>query len=465
MPLRALFRPSLSKRLLLALMLAFVLIWGALFAWFVVTALWRGSGDIDTHLAGTAQALVDTLEEAGNPQEAARLMAALEAIQRRQIAFARAAGEKTGLDVYFAAYDAQGRPVHLARDMPALELSGLVAGYHGLSDGQHPWHVITAASANYRVHILDRVDLRRREVFREVAPDLLGYVALAFVIVLVAALLAIRTGLAPLRRLSAWVAARRPDDLSPLDLPVKHRELLPLSYALNTLLARARAAIAREQSFTQDAAHELRTPLAVIGAQAHVLARAANEAERQAAAERLQAALERASRVSGQLLALAQLEGTAMQQSGSLELMAAISEAIADFSARDRLEAMEFALDGPDALRVQAQAPALRSILDNLFDNAARHGHARHMDVAVSAEADRVRVTFRDDGRGIAAGDRERIFERFHRGHDNGAPGAGLGLTIARQAAEGMGGDLVLGESTPGGGTVFELRLRTAESA
>lgn len=95
--------------------------------------------------------------------------------------------------------------------------------------------------------------------------------------------LAVRSGLRPLSRLSSTIAARREDDLAPLDISAPHAELSPLVQALDGLMRRVRARLARERAFVHDAAHELRTPLAVISAQAAVLAKADNRQAHDAA--------------------------------------------------------------------------------------------------------------------------------------------------------------------------------------
>jgi len=107
---------------------------------------------------------------------------------------------------------------------------------------------------------------------RDLAPSL----ALAFPFVVLPVWLAIRQGLRPLRRLSGRLAQRHADDLSSLDIDLKYAELQPVVSAFNALLLKLRDKVQRERAFVQDAAHELRTPMAVIAAQAHVLTRAAS---------------------------------------------------------------------------------------------------------------------------------------------------------------------------------------------
>ena len=460
--LRGMLQPSLRKRLTLVLTLDFVLVWGVLFGWLSYEALSRESGDFDKQLLRIVNAMGDTLQAFDSKQEIQLVMQALHDIDQRtrEAAAAQSTEGTSRFEVYFLVTTALGEPVYHTPGSPRLPLQDLPSGFSTLHQDGFDWHVVVGQSPGYRVYALDRADLRRSAVLGDLAPELVAYVVLAFIIVLSTILLAVRRGLAPLQTLSARIAARSPDDLSPIDMPIRHRELRPIGEALDTLLARARKALTREKAFIQDAAHELRTPLAVISAQAHLLAGILDTEARRKAVAQLGRALDRASRVTGQLLNLAQLEGSALVVPGSLDLMLVISEAIADFTQRWESSSVDYALTGPDKVLVAADKLALRSILDNLIDNAVRHGDARHIEIEVVPEQRQVKVLVIDDGCGIADTERQRIFERFHRGRSTTGSGAGLGLTIARQAAEQMGGSLQLVTSEKTQGTVFELRLQ-----
>ncbi len=100
---------------------------------------------------------------------------------------------------------------------------------------------------------------------------LVPYLLLASPIVLLAVWLSVRNGLRPLQQLADRIRRRTAGDLQPVGFDARHRELRPLVQALDALLGQARAQLQRERAFVQDAAHEMRTPLAVISAQAHVL--------------------------------------------------------------------------------------------------------------------------------------------------------------------------------------------------
>ena len=123
--------------------------------------------------------------------------------------------------------------------------------------------------------------------------DLTGPILLAFPLVLVPLWVTVRRGIRPVRDLARRLEQRDGGDLSPLALDMRYAELQPLATAFDAMLERLRNHVRRERAFVQDAAHELRTPMAAIAAQAHVLARAPDAAQRRHAEEALDHALAR----------------------------------------------------------------------------------------------------------------------------------------------------------------------------
>ncbi|WP_201091021.1 sensor histidine kinase [Thiocystis minor] len=456
--------PSLAGRLLLALAGAFLFVWIGLFVFFAVSALLRETGEIDTQLMDLAEAINATLDEIPTDEEAQTVTRAVAAISRRQIA-ARL-GEKTAerLSARLVVLRASGELLYRAPDAPDIDYAALSAGFSTRQTAGQVWRLLVARSERWTTLLADPERHRRDAVLEGLGLELAGYVLAALVLVLAVMWFAVRRGLAPLRQLSDVVAARAPGDLSPLGIGVRHRELRPLVDALETLMARQSAALARESAFVHDAAHELRTPLAALGAQVHVLTQAEAAATRQEAAQRLAAILERVSRIAWQLLRLAQLDDSA---GGSplapLDLMPLIADAVADQDERARSLGIELSLVGPERASALADPLALRGLMDNLLDNALRHGGSGgHVEIQVESLEDHVRVSVTDDGPGIPEAERGPVFERFRRGRLAVAPGAGLGLTIVRQAAQRMGGEVVLTEGPGNRGCRFEVKLRWA---
>lgn len=274
--------------------------------------------------------------------------------------------------------------------------------------------------------------------------------------------------MAPLRALSeAAGGVQAASDLSRrLPAPGARDELAQLAAVLNGMLGRLEAAFSRERRFTADVAHELRTPLTVMRGAMEVALRRERPAEayREALAQGLQAVLRLQHLVEG-MLALARLEAGQGLQLEVLELREAAREA---WQARAGLaEAQGLAWrwegEGP-ALWVQAEAVALGRVLGNLMDNALRHAQAGTVCVGVAAGA-RPQVWVADDGQGVPLEQEAAIFGRFVRLDEARASGgAGLGLAIARAAAEAMGGTLRLEANEPKGAKfILELRASAPE--
>ncbi|MEA2167428.1 MAG: hypothetical protein QOF76_728 [Solirubrobacteraceae bacterium] len=214
-------------------------------------------------------------------------------------------------------------------------------------------------------------------------------------------------------------------------------------------LAPSEAAAAREEAFLADAAHELRTPLAVVQARAERAERDGATAEDLRA---IQAAAAGAAGTVSDMLELARLDaGRALAEREALDLGALVATCVSEREGG----AVDLRLDSAAAVQVRGDERLLARAVGNLLDNALRHGGSGGVvEVAVSAEDGAGVVRVGDRGPGVAPGQRERVFERFHRG---GTGGAGLGLPIARLIAEAHGGTLTLEPDGPG--AHFTLRL------
>jgi len=291
----------------------------------------------------------------------------------------------------------------------------------------------------------------------EVGPSL----ALALPVLLLTLWLAVRSGLRPLREFTARIAAldlRR--DLAPLQLDLRYAELQPLAHAFDRLLSRLSEQRAHERASVHDAAHELRTPLAALGAHTHVLLHSPDEAGLQGAAAALLQGVERTAHLSQQLLDLARLDPAAgPAPSADFDLVELCAWVLQQAHPQARQRQVSLALDGPEHWPWHGPRHALQSLLQNLVDNGLRYG-AREVQIELSPlGAAALRLAVRDDGPGIAPELRGRMFERFWRGAHAQEPGSGLGLAIAAQAAHSLGVELRCGPGLHGRGIGFELDL------
>jgi two-component system sensor histidine kinase QseC len=301
----------------------------------------------------------------------------------------------------------------------------------------------------------------RNEVAAEIAEQLLK--PMLFALPALALLLAIAIGLAlaPLRQLARDVAERAPDRLDPLPIETLPAEVEPLVARLNSLFADIMRALENERRFTADAAHELRTPLAALKAQAQVALASVDAAERQHALNQILAGCDRATHLVAQLLTLARLDAAAPHPMQDLALRP-IAEEVLAMSAGEAIEHhCELVLRDGDA-QVRGDALLLQVLLRNLIDNALRHSGAAQVEVSIVRQVTHAVLTVSDNGRGIAEDEHERVRQRFYRGAGADSSGSGLGLSIARRVAELHGGTLDISTPASGGGVSLRLSLPLA---
>jgi two-component system, OmpR family, sensor histidine kinase QseC len=260
--------------------------------------------------------------------------------------------------------------------------------------------------------------------------------------------LATRRGLRPLNAVAELIAAREPQHLKPLEPETAPDEIRPLIESINHLFARVEKTLESERRFTADAAHELRTPLAALAAQAQVAMRARNDDERRHAFNQLVASSRRASRLVDQLLTLARLDPADAVPSGVVSLDSLAEDICAMHGALALEKNITLELDAMPAI-VSGDCDMLRILMRNLVDNAIRYTPpGGRVAVAVTATA----LSVADTGPGIPVSERERVFDRFHRLAGQDTEGSGLGLSIVARIAERHGARVELSEGDEGRG-------------
>jgi signal transduction histidine kinase len=274
----------------------------------------------------------------------------------------------------------------------------------------------------------------REEIVEALGEALVWPLAAALPALAAAIWLGIGSGLRPLRELRAQLARRGVADLAPFDNSRTPREIEPLVAELNRLFGRIEEALQRERRLTADAAHELRTPLAVLSTQAQVARRASSDALRDEALDALVAGAARAARLIEQMLMLARLESG--QVEGPLQhvdLQGLAREALAELAPRALEKNLDVALEEGSAAAADGHPALIAVLLRNLVDNAVRYTPpGGRVLVAVRAPAE---LEVLDSGPGVAAAELPRLGERFHRLAPQGESGSGLGLSIVLRIA------------------------------
>jgi len=313
------------------------------------------------------------------------------------------------------------------------------------------------------VQVAETLDGRRALARRLTVALLAGEMALVGIAILLLRP-ALGWSLRPLARLRDAVEARKgpaAPDLSPIDAGPLPLELRPLAEAFDRLLAQLDVATAATRRFTADASHQMRTPLSVLKVQIALARRGAP-----AALDEIADAAARLERRLVQLLALARAEesgASAPQERVDLREVAVrvISRRIGEV-----IEAgVELQLDAGDSpIWATGHRTLMVEIVSNLVDNAIRYNRrGGTVTVEIRTGGDGVHLCVRDDGPGIAAADRSRVFDRFVRvGRADGPDGSGLGLAVVRSAALRMGATVSLEDGAPG--LVVHLRFPNREA-
>lgn len=283
----------------------------------------------------------------------------------------------------------------------------------------------------------------------------------ALIAALIASWLVAGRALAPLKSVAGAAAdiGRTRDFGRRLPQPRSRDEVATLAGSFNWMLNRLQDAFESQRRFVADASHELRTPLTTIQGNAGLLSRgpALTDEVRTAAVTDIAEESARMARLVDRLLTLARADSGLQLSLAPTNVKPIVEEVCrqAGTLRPDRIltvDAAPVAVDGDE--------DALRQLLWILLDNALRHARST-VDVRVSAEAGWARVLVADDGPGIPASDRERVFERFYRADPSRSGGhAGLGLAIARWIVDQLHGRILAGESPSGGGAfIVDLPL------
>jgi two-component system, OmpR family, sensor kinase len=314
------------------------------------------------------------------------------------------------------------------------------------------WRVFAMLVEDNLVEVAQPIRLRgtlaAEVAFRTVLPLLILLPILAVLLWWV-----VGRGLAPLRRVAGEVAARRPEALERLSEDELPEEVAPLVESLNRLLVDLASARDAQRAFIADAAHELRTPLTALQLQLQIVERADEPQARTIALDALRDGLLRASRLVQQLLALARAEPDGATRTlalpapahsmSTVDLVALASEAVALHAelAHDRGIDLGFATPSSTSLTTEGERDDLFTLLGNLIDNALRYTpRGGRVDVMVERRDGAVALSVADDGPGIGLDERQRVFDRFHRGSAartaGDTRGSGLGLAIVKRIAE-----------------------------
>jgi two-component system sensor histidine kinase TctE len=297
-----------------------------------------------------------------------------------------------------------------------------------------------------------RADFARQIMLRMMLPQ-----AILVVLAALAVWFGVGIGLRALTAMRREIENRSHVDLSPIDEAGAPTEVQPLLRAMNDLLSRLSAALAAQQRFIADAAHQLRTPVAALKTQAELAVRQVRDGEAAATLQQLHTAAEHAARLVSQLLTLARAEPgshrSVMRQSVALEALA--RDITREWVPRALTRKIDLGFDDASAAAsISADPFLIHEMLNNLIDNAIQYTPAGgRITVRTRQQDARAILEIEDDGPGIPLDEREKVFERFYRMPGGAPEGCGLGLAIVREIAQGHQAVVTVQSGTGGRGT------------
>ncbi|WP_429249989.1 ATP-binding protein [Paraburkholderia sp. GAS333] len=348
-------------------------------------------------------------------------------------------------------------PLHAlnAWDLPVPPVSGA----RDITLGGQMYHSFTLrdTALGHTVRVFEpantRSDLVSGVASRIARPTLVALPLLALLV-----WFSIGWSLAPLKVLSNAIRSRDIHRMEPVDIGHVPTEVRPLVDAINLMLSRLLNALERERAFTADAAHELKTPLAAIKVQAQVALAEPDTALQRLAMQRVVQGVDRSARLAEQLLLLARLDVQEKLSAVPLKPATVAKNALLANERNAQQKSISVMLMGDMRAEIYAEPVLIGILLDNLLDNAIKYGRTGgNIEVAVQHADDRVQVTVRDDGPGVAADDLARLTNRFFRATGNQATGSGLGLSIVARIAEHFGASLRMGAGIGERGLAVEV--------
>ncbi len=347
-------------------------------------------------------------------------------------------------------------------DAPKIPLTADKDGFSDKTIGQQRWRVFTTYNnkAGIRTVLAERYDTRN-ELGHRIAQDDLYIMLLTFPLSGLLIWIIIGRGLDSLDRVAQEVANRAPSHLEPVNIKEVPEEIKPVLDELNKLFFRLKEGFEREKRFAADAAHELRTPLAALKAQAQVALNSNVIEEKNAALLKLIASVNRSTHIVQQLLTMSKLvpEASNINDLVPVNLVKVTQEVLAMLAPAAIEKHIELEFEPEKRTPNFAGNPTAISILiRNLVDNAIRYCKENGLVlVKVYRQNTEVVLEVSDNGPGIPKELQERVFERFFRVLGNKSPGSGLGLAIVQQISMLHNGRVALESPAEGTGLIVKV--------
>lgn len=322
-----------------------------------------------------------------------------------------------------------------------------------------PWRffVMTGGDGRLRIEVGQKFALRH-ELFFQLMGSLWLPGVLFLALVFLTTWYGLTRGLRQMVDLSKQVDVRDATDLSPIASGAAPEEITPLLRALNRLLARMGESLRREREFTDNAAHELRTPLAAIKMQAQAIAKTQEGAP--AGMANLLAGIERSARMVEQMLAFSRLQNAKIENE-TVELAPIVNDALSELASAAQGRGVSFQAEMAEDVAVAGDDYALYLMIKNVIDNAVKFSpHGGRVCLRLTQTQEGAVFEVQDEGSGIAPAHGQKVFERFYRIDKTQTTGSGIGLAIVKWVAEAHGARIETLNANPG--LLFRISFKGA---
>lgn len=365
---------------------------------------------------------------------------------------------RTDEDIEVGIWDTAGKLQYSSTDLMRVPLA-TTPGFTEKTLGAEPYRIYTTLLGGRHIEIAQPVDTREDQAESAALAAFLPVFVLLPVLAIAIALV-IRALLQPVREVAAAVSRRDVLSSEALEAQSLPKEILPLVEEINRLLERQGLAVQRERHFIADAAHALRTPLAALQLQTDVLDGSADPLERAMRLQELRAGIQRATRLTEQLLSLARIESATDIDGQTMNMDEALQEVHALYGPTATAAGITLRFHGNAKLRVRGDLPRLLLIYGNLLDNAIRYTPSGgQIELLAAADGEMARIEIWDEGPGLEPPQFERVFERFYSGPGSPSTSNGLGLATVESVVKQLGGRVSLHNRTDRIGLIARVLL------
>ena len=366
--------------------------------------------------------------------------------------------------IQYQIYDNTGHLILRSSGAPSESFAGIKNGFTNITLNDSSWRIYTAKNPKTgRIIVVGESYAFLQALESRITQDSILIMLVTYPLLAILIWVIVGQGFNGVNRLAREIKRRDEQRLEPIDTDHIPSEIQPFIIELNHLFSRLNETFQREKRFAADAAHELRTPLAVLKTQAQVALKATEAHERNRAITHLIAGVERCTHIVQQLLTMSKMVPEAtlndIVQLNLAKLSIDILSNLAPTALQKDID-IELVSEDSAPIMIQGNKTAIEILMRNLIDNAIRYTpNQGHVKVTITQSLQHVILNVEDDGPGIPEPLRKRVFERFFRIVGTSTNGSGLGLGIVKKIADLHHANLSLRTPKSGKGLLITVKF------